>query len=258
MFTKLIKYEWLATSRILLPLYIVTAFMTAFTKFIYSLDIFNDSLSIVLNIIMFLYMVSLIITFAATFILIIQRFYKNLLTGEGYLMFTLPTKVSTLINSKLVVSVAWTIISVIVCFISLLVVIPAASKFNPALEGFSIKEILHLMSKENPWFYYSFILVIFFALILNILTFYTSIAIGQMISTNKVLGSVIAYVGIYTSYQVVGLIVVGISTLLPIDFTDMKSASGYIIAAGLTLSILGSIVFYCITLKVLTKRLNLE
>ena len=43
----------------------------------------------------------------------VYRFYKNLMTDEGYLMFTLPVSRSQLIWSKLIVSMAWGILSAV-------------------------------------------------------------------------------------------------------------------------------------------------
>ena len=41
------------------------------------------------------------------FVLMIYRFYKNLMTDEGYLMFTLPVTTGQLIWSKMIVSAVW-------------------------------------------------------------------------------------------------------------------------------------------------------
>jgi hypothetical protein len=46
-----------------------------------------------------------------TLIVLIQRFYKNLLGDEGYLMFTLPVQSWSHILSKLAVSMLWTVVS---------------------------------------------------------------------------------------------------------------------------------------------------
>ena len=58
-----------------------------------------------------------------TFIMTIQRFYKNMLGREGYLMFTLPVSVSKLIWSKLIVVMVWIILSVIVGSVAFMIVI---------------------------------------------------------------------------------------------------------------------------------------
>ena len=48
-----------------------------------------------------------------TLVLMVYRFYKNLMTDEGYLMFTLPVSRSQLIWSKLMVALAWGVLSAV-------------------------------------------------------------------------------------------------------------------------------------------------
>ncbi len=52
--------------------------------------------------------ISLIAFFLLATILVFVRFYKNFFTDEGYLTFTLPVKVSTLFNSKLIMGLTVT------------------------------------------------------------------------------------------------------------------------------------------------------
>ena len=51
---------------------------------------------------------------------ILQRFYKNLLSGEGYLMHTLPVRPWQHIASKLIAAVVWTVLSFFVVCVSCL------------------------------------------------------------------------------------------------------------------------------------------
>ncbi len=57
-----------------------------------------------------------------TLTMMIQRFNKNLLSDEGYLMHTLPVKPWKHIASKLLASMLWMIGSVVVALISILVI----------------------------------------------------------------------------------------------------------------------------------------
>ena len=74
-----------------------------------------------------LFLILLVAVFVTSFIMMIIRFYKNLLTSEGYLMFTLPVSVSKLIWSKLIVIVIWMILSVIVGVIACLILVMSIS-----------------------------------------------------------------------------------------------------------------------------------
>ena len=56
-----------------------------------------------------------------TVILLFSRFYKNFFTDEGYLTFTLPVKRSSLLNSKLIVSVLAVLATGLVIIVDILV-----------------------------------------------------------------------------------------------------------------------------------------
>lgn len=258
MLTKLMKYEWIATARYLIPLYIVLAFMTVFSKIVLSLSIFNGKLLFVSNSIFLLYILSIITVAITTFLLIIMRFYKNLLTGEGYLMFTLPVKVHELITSKLIISMLWVILSFLFCFGSLLLVIPSTTAINPNASSFTLTTIFNEITIYGVGRTLFFILFLFLILVFNILTFYASIAVGQSISTNKIFGSIVAYISIYTICQVFAGILILIGILFNIDVNDDKMIMTLVITLGIVLAVIGIIVFYAFTNNVLKKRLNLE
>lgn len=54
-----------------------------------------------------LFFLSVMALAAVTVVVIVYRFYKNLLGSEGYLMHTLPVTVHQLIWSKLIAAVVW-------------------------------------------------------------------------------------------------------------------------------------------------------
>ena len=102
MLKKLLKYEFIATGRIFLPLYgalIVVSFLQKlFFDFNFG-NMRNISLNILIGAIPVLFTTLVVAVIVTTFIMMIMRFYKNLLSSEGYLMFTLPVSVSKLIWS---------------------------------------------------------------------------------------------------------------------------------------------------------------
>lgn len=91
---KLLKYEWKACARTCLPLYGVLILMSLISRILYIIPK-NASLDFMLPAIgSMLYMGVMMAAFVVTAVILIQRFYKNLLGSEGYLMFTLPVTVS--------------------------------------------------------------------------------------------------------------------------------------------------------------------
>lgn len=128
MLRKLIKHEFSATGRIMLPVLaaiIVLSVMAGFSTRI--LD--NPNSSSFLNGIGILtlcaYFTALFSVGIITFVIMIQRFEKNLLGDEGYLMFTLPASVDAHIFSKLIVSVVWFACAALISLSMVLMVLSA-------------------------------------------------------------------------------------------------------------------------------------
>jgi len=109
MLSKLLKYEFRDTARVIPFFYlIIVAFsIMALTAKQIGLEWFIVTSSILL-----------IVTGASliviTFVVIVMRFYKNLYSNEGYLMFTLPVKPKQLLASKAIVAFTWIIASFLV------------------------------------------------------------------------------------------------------------------------------------------------
>lgn len=102
---KLLKYEWKACARTCLPLYGVLILMSLISRILYIIPK-NASLDFMLPAIGYmLYMGVMMAAFVVTAVILIQRFYKNLLGSEGYLMFTLPVTVSQHLLSKTIIAV---------------------------------------------------------------------------------------------------------------------------------------------------------
>ena len=120
MLGKLMKYEIKATSRTFLPLYFVLLVSALINRLLGPLT--QDSIRIPNIISMSLYVIILIGMFVMTFIVMISRFYKNLLSDEGYLMFTLPVKTWQHISGKLIISVIWITISFIMAIASIFII----------------------------------------------------------------------------------------------------------------------------------------
>ena len=116
---KLLKYEWKACARICLPLYGVLILMSFVTHLLYSIPQ-NSTFGFMLPAISsMLYMGVMMAAFVVTAVILIQRFYKNLLGSEGYLMFTLPVTVSQHLFSKTIIAVVMIALSGIAAFLSI-------------------------------------------------------------------------------------------------------------------------------------------
>ena len=127
MLGKLLKYELKATSRVFIPLYIAILVVSIVNGLSLNLEILN--IQGLATIVLMCLFISL---FVITIVVTIQRFNKNLLKDEGYLMFTLPVSSKHLVLSKYLTSLIWTFLSFIVAFLSFTIIfmIPTYKYFD--------------------------------------------------------------------------------------------------------------------------------
>ncbi len=122
MLGKLLRHEMKATSRVFLPFFGVLLVFAGINKLFLELGFFQkQGLNFVAGMSMFTYVILVLAIFVLTYVVMIQRFYKNLLGDEGYLMFTLPVKPSSHILAKLFVSTLWMVLAFVAFFLSLMI-----------------------------------------------------------------------------------------------------------------------------------------
>lgn len=265
MLGKLLKYEMKATSRIFLPLYLVLLVYSAIHKVISSFS--PNKLQLPQALSLMVYIMILCCMLVVTIVVMIQRFYKNLLTDEGYLMFTLPTKTWKHIASKLTVSMLWMVLSGIVAIASIFIV-----AFNEITKSGFIQFVTDFTGKFFEYYgTFSIILVIEALLLLviglaqNILVIYASIAVGHLANKYRVLTSLGAFIIINTASQIIMTIVTAIGSLFPIPkftSTGFMIATDPLIQFGLwaimILTGLLSAGYFILANYILSRKLNLE
>ena len=101
MLTKLIKQEFRATARVMIPMYLVMLALAVGARF------FTDDLGDLGDLLKALCALAVLACILVNVAAMILRFKQNLLGDEGYLMFTLPVTVHQHLWAKLVAAVAW-------------------------------------------------------------------------------------------------------------------------------------------------------
>ncbi len=262
MLRKLLKHEFVSVGRILLPMYaavLVLGFLMGF--------MIHKSLSgfIVTSIIGTLYGVMCAVMVVTTLVFLIQRFYKNLLGNEGYLMLTLPVGIGKHIAGKGITASLYAMLSGIVGFLSVVLM-----GFSYGIYSYGgifdfIKVIMN-----SPGLEYStsslvlviieIVVVLFLACMETALKIYASISVGHQWSNHRALGSVLAYIGFGIIEGVLAK-VFGIPTF---DASSFISDSDPLYYAKIGLLIVGAIVaclaaiYWLITWLLLSRRLNLQ
>lgn len=261
MLGKLFKHEMKACARLLLPLYLVLAVFTIMDRIVINLNIFKGVLQLIPGTITFLYILSILAISVVSFVIIILRFYRNLMTDEGYLMFTLPVKTHELIDSKLLVSVIWTVASVAGVVLSIFAVLVNNSRMHELQEGIQqmLSELHSDIGNYTALFIAEFAILFIISLFSNILEIYVSIAIGQLFHEHKIIGSFGAYIVINIVLQFVVTILIAVGVLLFTDkFNDILSVPQIIMPATIVISLGLTIAYYFVTNYIFKKRINLD
>lgn len=90
MLRKLLKYEFKATGRLIGVIYLAVLAAAIVTGIIGRFSDATIDNPIAFMIFVAIYAILIVALIVVTILMIIERFYKNMLTGEGYLMHTLP------------------------------------------------------------------------------------------------------------------------------------------------------------------------
>lgn len=269
MLGKLIKHEFRATGRILLPALAVLLVLTVMAGFsIKSLEMSSvpELLEIIFVIILMAFVIGIIAVWVMTVWLMISRFYNNLLGDEGYLMLTLPASVHSHIWAKIIVSLIWFLVVgiVVTALIFGLVISLTVSDFAQFLRGFpEFKEVWQFIRQAFDYkagkmflFAVEFAAIVFFGAVAACLQFYAAMAIGQSFANRKLLCSVIAYVvlSFVISFLTSG---VGINMELAVYSSEALSFMWHLMHSTLIVSFACCVLLYLITAVFLKKKLNL-
>lgn len=277
MLSKLVKYEMKSTARVFLPMYLVLIFFALFSRFAVS-DLVqvrfggNDIFGILSGVMIMGYVFAILSVLIVTYVIIIQRFFKNLTGDEGYLMHTLPVSTHSLIQSKLIGAFIWQFLSISLVFISLFVLflqpafivqeLPIFFEELGVMLGFIWGEIGFGMI-ANTLLFLGMMLI---SALSSTLMIYAAMSIGHTFKKHRIMGSVVAYMGLSMVSQFVAGVAFSLLALIDInwDFGYITNplATSNLISGFMLMIIVGELLFsavwYFTSHYVLTNQLNLE
>ncbi|NLY47995.1 MAG: hypothetical protein GX059_03110 [Clostridiales bacterium] len=277
MLGKLIKHEFNATARIFLPLYLIMLLLSLINRVMFSIDNLSKPLKTIRNFSIAMYVLSILAAIVVTFVIMILRFYRNLLSDEGYLMFTLPVKPSQHIISKLIVSMIWNIGTLAVVALSLLAMLGTRDNLE------SLKEILDGLlyglrlgfGDKYGLVIAEYAILLLVGTVMQILMIYASIAIGHLFTEHRVIGSFAAYIGINTIVQMISTIIMLIWTNIELSMLNyspyyselnewessisiLEAVPSKVFPFSIIFTIILSVVYYIVTNYIFKKKLNLN
>ena len=268
MLGKLLKYELKATSRVFIPLYIAILVVSIVNGLSLNLEILN--IQGLATIVLMCLFISL---FVITIVVTIQRFNKNLLKDEGYLMFTLPVSSKHLVLSKYLTSLIWTFLSFIVAFLSFTIIfmIPTYKYFDFSyfINEFNLL-FSNMLNLNILGQFLKIILLMIISYTIFIFNVYLALSVGQLPIFNRFrnvssfIGFLVINLLISYAQNIVSLFVndasVNIEAIDNINYAINSVTS--IVSKGLNIAIVINIIIILVlffaTTYILDKKLNLE
>lgn len=264
MLGKLCKHELRATARWFLPLFGLVLILSPINRLtIPTMDKLEGVLRVIPGFIMFAYVVSLLIMFAATVLLIVFRFYKSMVTDEGYLTHTLPVSVSAHIVSKLLVGALWTLASIVVFMLSLFILLFSPSGFHDFMKEWPYVAMIirETIGTASMTLFFAEIFILMLGSVLTApLVYYASIALGQVLAKNKIAGSIAGFFIISVASNIItGILMVPVSYIaVNYDYNNFGVFTEIILPGSIAILILSAAIYYFITYYIFKNKLNLE
>lgn len=260
MLGKLMKYEWKATWKLLLPMNALILVMSLFAFLTVKASVFSTDSDIVFMsgvMVILFYLLSMFVVAVGTAIYLIYRFYTSVYGDQGYLLHTLPVDKHHIIIAKVLTSTLWISLSALLITCSWFLM----SSADEDIIGFIWEMIENYIEELGFGVFGSGFTILmgliasFFTLLARVLKVTACISLGQMSSNHKVLVSFAFYYGIYMIQQIFRIFFYYIFSVF--DDTSLFFYQGRW-EISLMSGILYSVAFYLITWYFMEKKLNLD
>ena len=280
MLGKLIKHEFRATGRLMAPLFgalVLLALVVRANDLVFQhVESHSAFLNILNTLLIIAYVLALFGVMVFSTVLMIKRFHQNFLTDEGYLMFTLPTSVHSLLWSKLITAALFFIFTFLADALAVAIVVWRGGTARDLFES-----IVGLFRELNSFYMANgialaleILALLLVSLLVTCLLFYAPMSIGYSFANHKGLLSVVFYFVIQAILQIFGVAVLSgvvsdtafhrllTDAMDNLGRTDtaaaaMQAAHGTMLLALFTELFLG-VLLYFLTYLMLRKHRNLQ
>lgn len=268
----LMKYEFKSVGRLLLPLYgawLVVALLLGISigGDVNNIDSNNSFFIAITGI---LYAFFTVFAIVITIILLIQRFYKNLLGNEGYFMFALPVSTGSHITNKILSGAIWMFIATLVAILTAIMITVPIVGIKPLFNEIGVFSSNYIAPyvRENPitiMVVIETIIFLFVSCAYSVAKIYAAISVGHQWSNHRVLGAILAYIGF-------GIIESTITSLFGVmsrffSFLDLDNITMHFSGTTqmhfamlilLAVSVLITAIYWFVSWVLLNNKLNLE
>ncbi len=270
MVKKLLKYEFIYYIRSLglfLPIVLAMAVMTKLLQLFGTENIIN-SLALSSSVALLFMSCAALLVLGSIFCVL--RFYKNMYSAEGYLTFTLPVTNAQHIFAKLLPALVCEAVCLVTVIAAALIALPRESIAELLL---ILRDIMgDFLSTFGVWHTIGYLLeglvIAVVSAASGFLLIYACITIGQLAKKNRILLAIGAYFIYYTANQIITTLFTMLVTMIGmtgaldgialwIIANIYASLHIYLVGVALVQAALGA-VFWLVTQKIMTKKLNLE
>ena len=277
MLKKLLKYEFRATARTYGGLYLaLLAVSVLFGASVCGWNSTNsDAYSAIVGLLSLVYTAVIIGTVVVTIMTIVQRFYRNLLGREGYLVHTLPVTETQLVGVKLISSTVWSVCSILAACLSFGILAVLMMADMDLLEQMPLmwSSLREAFAQYNMEFWEALFfsgLVGFVRMVSAIACIYAACMAGHQFKGHPALAGILSFfVMQYVQGQLEKLLNVGTGFYEMVVYTTVGdagsiknalSALGYMGSAALTLGIAVAfgVFWFGLTVWLMRNKLNLE
>ena len=275
---KLIKYDFMDASKLIIPFYIGMGVMGIVIRifwFVLLNEKIDDRIKISTGVFQFMsyfgYVVVIIGIILMTYYAVIIRYYRSIYGNEGYLTNTLPIETYEIILSKLLTFFSWFVVNGIIIFFTFWFIIPLEEVFKANIfrpEAF--REIEMFLRHSVGTTLIIGIISLLVMTIEKILFLFLCVSIANMVKSYRILTGVGAYIILGGVINLIKRMILTVSYIFDIknysnsyNNTDLETLRTfeYIFNTNLGLifiSIIFSIILFFVVNYLLKNKLNLE
>ena len=276
MLGKLLKHEFKATARTMLPMFgvVLVLSLLANLSFTRIADTDSGALDILFGLFIVAFFLGLFTMGVMSLVVMIQRFYKNVLGEEGYLTLTLPVNVHEIVWSKLIVSFVWFLATGLIAMAAVFIAVftLTSSELGEMFRNMpSFGEMMRMFFEETgvtPLQLTGAIAQFAAMIILSSLTaclhFYAAMALGHSFSNNKVLLSVVFFVALSFLFQFLSSVLGFVADGLVLIRWGAESGTVWVntmqelLLSSTVYTLIEGVILYLLTTYCLKHRLNLS
>lgn len=261
MLGKLMKYDLKSMFKVFVPLWLALLAVSVINRFTTNFSGRGGMISTLPTVIFMILYVGLIIAVMVVAIaLIIMRFYHGLLKDEGYLMFTLPVKPWQLVTSKCLTATIVSILSLIAGILSVLFIAADQELIPSIIKGF--RDLLPHLTGDMILTCILVMLLVIASVIVSVTHIYASLAIGHLAHSHRIGWAVVAYIGINMLFSALGIMFGSVADhyhwQFEFNIQNGVAAVNLILLGLLILCMIQIVIFFVVTERILSKKLNLE